>query len=120
MAVFLVLCIIYLYHAYFISSSLYLLIPFLHLVSPLPISLPVITSLSSVSVCLFLFCYSHSFVLFFRFHLQVRAYNICLSLIYFTKLDTLPSIHVVADWSSVLCCVLIWLKGQGRSLGSLS
>ena len=63
-----------------------------------PLSLPaplqslsprVTTSLFSVSVTLFLFYYIHSFVLFLRLQLFMKTYNICLSLIYFNKHNTL-------------------------------
>ena len=63
---------------------------FVHFLNPLPptvllppsLSLLVTTSLFLISMSLFLFCYIHLFVLFFRFHIQVTTYSICLSLSY--------------------------------------
>ena len=50
--------------AYFIQSSLYLLIPYPNMRFPASLSLVVTTDLFPISMSLFLFCYMHSFVLF--------------------------------------------------------
>ena len=48
--------------------------------SSLPLLSPLVTtSLLSVSVSLFLFCYIHSFVLFFRYYGQVITHSVYLS-----------------------------------------
>ena len=61
-------------------KQLYLLMPYHCAALPVAGS-PLATSRSpSVSVGLFLFCYIHSFVVFFRFHVCTTPYNICLSL----------------------------------------
>ena len=66
----------------FIHNSLYLLISYPFLL-PTSLSPVVITSLFSISVSLFLFCYIHLCAVFFRFHIQVISYSIfCLT--YFT------------------------------------
>ena len=61
-------------------SGLHLLIHFPYLALPSPLSPQVTTSLFSVSMNLFLFCYIHSFVLFSRFHIQVKTYSTYFSL----------------------------------------
>ena len=69
---------------YFIPLSLYLLVPFPSLAAP---HFPLSTGLFSVSLSLFLFCYSHSIVFFQISHIIENIQ--CLSLSYFIKHDTL-------------------------------
>ena len=61
-------------------SSLFLkpIIP--HLCLDRPLSPLETTSVFSIPVSLFLFCYIHSFVLFLRFHVEFLSYGIHLSL----------------------------------------
>ena len=66
-----------LYVIHFIHSSLYLLSPYLYLA---PTSPQITASFFSIFVSLFLFCYIRSFVLFFRFHIEVITYSICFPL----------------------------------------
>ena len=73
-----------LYLFYFILSNLYILIPSPFLPLPPRHSSWVITSLFSVFVSSFLFCYTCSFVLFFGFHIKVKTDSICLYLTHFT------------------------------------
>ena len=73
-----------LYLFYFILSNLYILIPSPFLPLPPRHSSWVITSLFSVFVSSFLFCYTCSFVLFFGFHIKVKTDRICLYLTHFT------------------------------------
>ena len=70
---------------YFTHTSLYLLVPYSYFAPPSSLSPLVTTSLFSLSVSLFLFCYIHSLALFFRFHIQVTTYDIFFCLIYFTE-----------------------------------
>ena len=58
---------------YFTHTSLYLLVPYSYFAPPSSLSPLVTTSLFSISVSLFVFCYIHSLALFFRFHIQVTA-----------------------------------------------
>ena len=76
----------------------------------------VTTSLFSISVSVFLFCYIHQFVLIFRFHVSVISYSICPSLFDFS-VSIMPSksIHVIANGrtSSFLwlgCLFIIFLR----------
>ena len=62
------------------------LLPFLP-----PPSLLVTTSLLSVSVSLFLFCYKCPFTLVFKLHRQMKRYSACLSLSCFTEQSHLLS-----------------------------
>ena len=55
---------------YFTHTSLYLLVPYSYFAPPSSLSPLVTTSLFSISVSLFLFCYIHSLALFFRFHIS--------------------------------------------------
>ena len=65
------LCIIPQQFIYFITGSLYLLIPFTHSAhSPTP--LPLVTTVCSLY--LWVLCFVCSFVLFFRFHIKVKQY----------------------------------------------
>ena len=68
-----------LYLIYFILSNLYILTPSPFLPLPPRHSSWVTTSLFSVFVSSFLFCYNCSFVLFFGFHIKVKTDSICLS-----------------------------------------
>ena len=89
------LCNISLQLIYFIHSSLYLvsLCPYLASLSSLTL---VTTSLFSISVCLLLFYYTHLFVLFFRFHIQVVTYSFVFD---FISLSIIPtgSIYLTAN-----------------------
>ena len=69
LAVVAVMCNVCLQLIYFIHSSLYLLISNSYL-APRPSHAPLVsTSLFSISMSLFLFCYIHWFVVFFRFYI---------------------------------------------------
>ena len=65
---------------YLVTGSLSLLISLTYFSPPLTPSPLTTTCLFSVSIALFLFCYICSFVLFFRFHIQLRSYSSSLSL----------------------------------------
>ena len=83
------LCCIYISVHCFVTTDLYFLIPFTFLTEshkPPPIRWLLICS-ESASVLL----------TFFRFHIEVKSYAICLSLTYFTFLNTSKSIHVVTN-----------------------
>ena len=84
MTVFPVLYIVSLWLIYFITGSLYLLILFTYFAPP---STPLSSGNPQFVLCM---CesISVSFVLFFRFCVQVKIYGICLYLIYFTKQNT--------------------------------
>ena len=74
---------------------------------PLPTSLLVTTSLFSVSMNLFLFCYIHSFILFFTFHMWVITFIICLSLTYLIKPNTFYVHPCCYKWKISL---FLWLS----------
>ena len=62
-----------LYLIYFILRNLYILTPYSYFAPPPRHSSWVTTSLFSVFVSSFLFCYNCSFVLFFGFHVKVKT-----------------------------------------------
>ena len=80
---------------YFVHSSLYLVSLCPYLASPSSLTL-VTTSLFSISVCLLLFYYTHWFVLFFRFHIQVVTYSFVFD---FISLSIIPirSVYLTAN-----------------------
>ena len=53
-----------------------------------------------VSVRLLLFCFIHQFVVFFRFHIQVISYSICLYLTYFTQHSVLQVHPHCCKWQN--------------------
>ena len=60
------------------------------------------TGLFSVPVNLFLFCSSHQLVVFFRFHIKVISYSICLSLSYLTQHNTLQLHSCCCKWQNAI------------------
>ena len=90
------------------------LLPFLP-----PPSLLVTTSLLSVSVSLFLFCYKCPFTLVFKLHRQMKRYSACLSLSCFTEqshlLSQTANFHYFLLLSNIfhhvcVClCVFVWV-----------
>ena len=88
------------------------LLPFLP-----PPSLLLTTSLLSVSVNLFLFCYNCPFVLVFKLHRQMKTYSVCLSLSYFTEqphlLSQTANFHYFLLLSNILhhvcMCVCVYV-----------
>ena len=101
-------CTIYPYAYLFYIYSLYLLISFLSFAPPPSLSPLVVTSLFPVSESLFLFCYIYYFVLFFRFHISMISYSICLSLTYFPKQNTLQVHSYCCKWHNFI--LLFWLS----------
>ena len=96
-----------LYLIYFIPGNLYLLIPFPYLLLSPPLSPLVTTNLFSVSMSLVSFCYIHSFVLVFRFHIYVKTYSVYFSLTYFTKHNALQVHPCCCKWQHF---IFLWLS----------
>ena len=87
---------------YFTHTSLYLLVPYSYFAPPSSLSPLVTTSLFSISVSLFVFCYIHSLALFFRFHIQVTTYGIFFCLIYFTEHNSLQIHPCCCRWQKFI------------------
>ena len=95
--------IISLYLIYFICSSRYLLVCFLY--RPWHLSTLITTSLFSVSVHLFLFCYILKMFYVLHSICVKKTYSTCLYLTYFTKHNTLQVHLCCCKWQNfILFC----------------